>query len=258
MQYTTILNSLQNYSPPEGWSADLFLLPPEAEKYLYDFIITNKPYTCIELGTGFGATACIMAAAMEELGRGQVITIDMYLHQPVNVNVLMQQCGISEKYLKSIVDPLGYNWYLADLIKQQSALGICQPLFDFCLLDGAHEWNPDALAFFLISKLLKPGAWIALDDINFNLRMIPNWRETHPNHSDRELDTCQIGMIYDLVVSQHPEFTGFKVTHNGRIGWAKKKLRSSAIDPSRFFYYLFPKFINLARTIKRTVIKILH
>jgi len=201
----------------------IFLLPLEAEHDIYQFIIKNKPNLCIELGTGFGATACIMAAAIEEIGHGQVITVDMYMHQPVNVKVLVQHTGLNDELLKVVVDPLGYNWYIADLIQQQSHHGVCHPLFDFCLLDGAHEWNPDALAFLLIAKLLNPGAWIALDDINFNLGMIPDWRETHPNYTDREINTMQIGMVYDLIVRQHPDFTDFNITHAGRIGWAKKK-----------------------------------
>lgn len=183
MKYQQVLDLLNSYTPPDNWNANLFLLPLEAEHDIYQFIIKNKPHSCIELGTGFGATACIMAAAMEEIGSGQVTTVDMYMHQPVNVKVLIQHTGINNKFLKIVVDPLGYNWYIADLIKQQSHRGVCHPLFDFCLLDGAHEWNPDALAFLLIAKLLNPGGWIALDDINFNLGMIPNWQETHPNYT---------------------------------------------------------------------------
>jgi predicted O-methyltransferase YrrM len=194
------------------------------------------------LGTGFGTTAYIIAAAMEEIGYGQVTTVDMYSHQPVNVKVLSEHFGLNEEFIKIVVDPLGYNWYFADLIKHQTHHGICQPLFDFCLLDGAHEWNQDALAFFLVTKLLRPDAWIALDDINFNLRMIPNWRETHGNYTDRELDTCQIGMVYDLIVRQNPEFTDFHITHDGRIGWAKKNSAFSQVKPSRGFSKLLSSF----------------
>jgi hypothetical protein len=91
-------------------------------------------------------------------------------------------------------------------------------------LDGAHEREPDALAFTLVAKLLKPGAWIVLDDINFNLRMVPNWKEDFPTYTDRELDTFQVKMVYTLLVEQHPFFSDFKVTHHGRIGWARKNI----------------------------------
>jgi len=219
----TVFNALKNYVPPEGWGGHLFLLPEQAMKDIHSFIVENRLHNCIELGTGFGATTCMIADAVRELEQGQVITIDKWLHQPVNVKVLMAHVGLPENSVEAIADELGYNWYLAEVIAAQTKEDQCTPLFDFCLLDGAHEWAPDALAFFLIAKLLKPGAWIVVDDLDFNLRMIPNWRESHGNHTDRELDDFQMRKVFDLVVRQHPDFTDFKVTHNGRIGWARKK-----------------------------------
>ncbi len=223
MKYNDILDRLKSYTPPSGWPGNLFLLPLDVIHDIYEFIVRNKPTSIIELGTGFGTTSCVMAAAMQEYGESNITTVDMYLHDPVNVKVLMQHSGLSDKAINVVADPLGYTWYLADLIKKQSPDHICQPLFDLCLLDGAHEWNPDALAFFLIAKLIKPGGWLIMDDINFNLRMIPNWQESFGSYSDRELDTFQIRMVYDLLVRQHPDFSDFKITHNGRIGWARKK-----------------------------------
>jgi len=218
-----VIDSLKSFQPPEGWRGHVFLLPEEAMEYIYDFIVRNKLRSCIELGTGFGATACVMAAAVEHIGGGQVLTVDLNLHEPVNVKTLMRHVGLNEKSVTVIADPLGYNWYMAELIATQSSQGKCRPLFDFCLLDGAHEWEPDALAFVLVAKLLKPGGWIALDDLNFCLRMIPNWPETHGSRTDKELDAYQINMVYDLIVKQHPDFTDFQTTHNGRIGWARRR-----------------------------------
>jgi len=223
MKYQKILDNLNSFTPPSDWNGNLFLLPLDVIHDIYEFIIHQKFTDCIELGTGFGTTSCVMAAALEEYGAYKLTTVDKYLHQPINVKVLMQHTGISDALINVVVDPLGYTWYLADLVRQQSHHNSCQPLFDLCLLDGAHEWNPDALAFFLIAKLLKPGGWIILDDINFNLRMIPNWQDCFSSYTDRELDTYQIKMVYDLLVRQHPDFTDFKITHNGRIGWARKK-----------------------------------
>lgn len=165
----------------------------------------------------------MIADAVKRLGSGRVVTVDMYMHQPVNVTTLMKHVGLAERDAEVVVDPLGYNWYLAELIQAQTKNGVCHPIFDFCLLDGAHEWEPDALAFTLVAKLLKPGAWIAIDDINFCLRMIANWQESHGNHTDKELDTFQMKMVYDLVVQQRPDFYDFHLSHEGRIGWARKR-----------------------------------
>jgi len=166
-----------------------------------------------------------MAAAIQEIGGGAVVTVDKYLLQPINIKTLREHVGLPDDAIDVVTDDLGYNWYLANLIQKQTNLaGHCAPVFDFCLLDGAHEWTHDALAFYLVSKLLKPGGWIAIDDINFNLKMIPNWKETpYSQYSERELDTFQMKMVYDLVVRQHPDYDDFHLTHGGRIGWARKK-----------------------------------
>ncbi len=226
-----VLASLNEFVPPDDWKGgSIFLLPQEAMRSIYHLIVDNKLHNCIELGTGFGATSCVMSAAITTLNEGRLVTIDKYFHQPVNVKVLMQQAGLNETNVEIVADELGYNWYLPELIRQQTHDGICTPLFDFCLLDGAHEWESDALAVFLVARLLKPGGWIAVDDINFYLRLIPNWQETHGSYTDRELDTLQMKMVYELAVQQHPDFENFHLTHEGRIGWAQKKQTT----PTRF------------------------
>lgn len=232
MSFETIMQSLKTYVVPDEWPFPIFLLPEAAMADIYTCIVDNNLHSCIELGTGHGTTSCIMAAAVDELGDGRVVTVDKCWHQPVNVQVLKDYTGLGET-LEIVVDKLGYNWYLADLITRQTQEGICQPLFDFCLLDGAHEWECDALAFSLVAQLLQPGAWVVLDDLNFTLRSVPNWEHMFGHLSDRELDTCQIGMVYDLVVRQHPDFQNFCITHGGRLGWAQKKVDGLEQQPSQ-------------------------
>lgn len=218
------LASLKQFTPPPDWKTNsIFLLPDAVMCDLYQFILDNRLSQCIELGTGFGATCCMIAAAIEQLDDGKIITIDKYLHQPVNVKVLAQHVGLSPDHITVIADQLGYNWYLADLIQQHTKNAECTPLFDFCLLDGAHEWEPDALAFFLVAKLIKPGGWIVIDDINYFFRIMPDWEQHHAHRTPRELDTLQMKMVYDIAVQQHPDFCDFHITHDGRIGWARKK-----------------------------------
>lgn len=224
MKYETILESLKSYEVPGNWPASIFLLPEGAMRDIYDCIVENKLQNCVELGTGHGATSCVMAAAIDEIGQGRVITIDKALHLPTNANVLKEHTGIGDQ-LEFVLEPLGYNWYLADLIAKQTVDDVCEPIFDFCLLDGAHEFEPDALACFLVAKLLKPGGWLVLDDLNFALRSMSSWKVSHGHLSDRELDVCQMGMVYEHVVKQHPDFSEFKITEDGRLGWARKKSR---------------------------------
>ena len=157
-----------------------------------------------------------MAAAVAERGFGRVTTVDMYAHQPINVTVLAKHAGLSD-YLDVVVEPLGYNWYLADLLAASDP-----PSFDLCLLDGAHEWEPDALAVFLVTSLLQPGSWLVLDDLNFSLSQLGE-RASHQHLTPRELTTCQMSMVFDLVVARHSAYSDYQVTAGGRVGWARKK-----------------------------------
>ncbi len=221
MNIDTVLERLNTYTPPEGWGGHIFLLPEAVMRDIYQLVIDKKLTNCIELGTGFGATSCVIAAAFDELGEGQLTTIDRYLHQPVNVQVLMQHVGLKADYLNVVADELGYNWHMADVLSNTPEEALEQ--YDFCLLDGAHEWEPDALAFQLVTKMLKPEAWLLVDDLDFNLRMIPDWQVSHGDYKDKELDSFQMRMVYDIMVKNSVDYENFDVTHNGRMGWAQKK-----------------------------------
>jgi predicted O-methyltransferase YrrM len=227
MDYPTVLQRLQDYKVIGGWPASIFLLPEGAMRDIYQCIVQNRLTACLELGSGHGATSCVIGAAVQETG-GRAVTIDMRLHQPANAQSLKQHVGLGPE-LEVIIDPLGYNWWLADLLRQQDAGDAYQPLFDFIFLDGAHEWQPDALAVYLAVQLLKPGGWLVLDDLDFSLRSMPHWRNSHGHLSDRELDTCQIGMVWDLVIKHHPELQNFHVSEGSRVGWARKRRAQASV-----------------------------
>lgn len=226
MTFEELLATLRTFRVPDDLNptapGDVFFLPEAAMASIYDRIIENGLRDCLELGTGFGATSCVMAAAVTRTGGGRVVTVDRVLYEPVNVRVLAEHLGLGNQ-LEVVVEPLGYNWVLADLVARRLHGDTRAPLFDFCLLDGAHEFQPDALAFSLATQLLKPGGWLVLDDLNYRWRDQPQWKTTHPHLTGRELDTYQLTMVYDLFVRTHPDFTDFRVTHDGRLGWARKK-----------------------------------
>lgn len=224
--FDAIIERLRSFEVPEGWNGDLFLLPPECMRSMYDLIIQYKLTSCLELGTGFGATACIITSALERIGQGKLITVDRVLHNPVNVNVLLDHASINRDHIEVVVDELGYNWYLADVLSQQikSNSGLDTEIFDLCFIDGAHEWETDALAYFLSLKLLKPGGWMVLDDLDFRLRTLDQ-RPEYKDKSQRELDTYQVRMIFDLLLVNHTDFGQILVYPDQRMVWARK-LRS--------------------------------
>jgi hypothetical protein len=100
---------------------------------------------------------------------------------------------------------------------------MCEPRYDFCYLDGAHQWEPDALALLLATKLLRPGAWMMVDDLNLRLRGCHDgWEASYGDRSDEELDTPQVGMAFDLLAKAHPDLEHFMLSNSGHIGWARK------------------------------------
>lgn len=230
MKKEKVFAALERYAARAG--QNIFLLPIPALERIYDCILAQRAQMCLELGTGLGTTTCVMAAALEEVGSGRVVTIDRVVHQPVNLTVLQEYLGLDGGLIEPVVDGLGYNWWLAEQVSHLSQDSSAQPRFDFCLLDGAHEWEPDALAALLAIRLLKPGATLVLDDVNNTLRkMMPHWQTIpqYAHYTDRQLDSLQMRMVYEWLMVPHPELENFRLTDGDRLGWATK--RSSVQSP---------------------------
>lgn len=84
-----------------------------------------------------------------------------------------------------------------------------------------------------------------LDDINWNLRIFPNIQESpFANYSDRELDTFQMKMVYDLLVRQHPDFDSFHLTNRGRMGWGRKKMKTTDKTSIGAFWQILRSFLH--------------
>jgi len=227
MTFDQVYERLSTYRTPQGEKL-LFLLSADTMRSLYDCVLHTGATDCLELGTGYGATTCVIAAALDERGGGRVTTIDIMEREPIGITELAAHTGLG-RYIAAVNDPAGYNWYLGDLIAEQTQGGVCAPCLDFCFLDGAHEWQPDALAVFLLAKLLRPGAWLAMDDLDFRLRGCePNWQTVFASRSQKELDTFQLDRVFNLIVRQHPDYTECALAGAGRTGWARKKADAKA------------------------------
>ncbi|HEY0185553.1 MAG TPA: class I SAM-dependent methyltransferase, partial [Rhodopila sp.] len=227
MQFEQVLSLLRSYRSPAG-DAVLFLLAEQTMESIYHCVLDSGASACLELGTGLGATTCVIAAALDERRDGRVTTVDMLVREPIGVQVLAQHTGLAQ-YIDVVADPVGYTWYLKEIIERQTSRNTCEPCFDFCFLDGAHEWAPDALATFLVAKLLRPGSWLVLDDLDFKLRGCqPGWRTVFASRTDAELDAFQVDRVFNLVLRQHPDFADFAVSDGGRTGWARKKSSNPA------------------------------
>jgi predicted O-methyltransferase YrrM len=217
MKFDQVYDLLLNHqTKTESWYV---VLAEQSLRQIYQHILATRATSCLELGTAFGATSCVMAAAVEEIGGGLVTTIDHMVRKPVGVAELAQATGLTQ-YIRAFDIKGGYNWFLLGVLQQQTKGAICEPCYDFCFLDGAHFWEPDALATLLVTKLLRPGGWLLMDDLHWKPRDHPGWETDFSYMSDDQVNTSQVGMVFDLLVKTHPDLDHFTLTNS--TGWARK------------------------------------
>jgi predicted O-methyltransferase YrrM len=187
-------------------------------RILYDWIIEHELRDCLELGFAHGVASCYMAAALDELGHGHLTSVDLLAAQEwqnPSIEELLERCGLSSR-VTVIREHSGYNWYLHDAIQRQTTKDGCAPCFDFCIIDGPKNWTIDGLAFFLVDKLLRPGAWILFDDYQWTYAESAKGEDSLDglslrNLSEAELTTPHVQEIFHLLVMQHPNYGNFRV-----------------------------------------------
>jgi len=197
---------------------------------VYDHLTATRSHDVLELGTAHGVSACYMAAAVEERG-GRVVTVDQVaatkLRDPHPSDVI-GRAGLPGAIERVMVEDSSYTWWLKQQVEMQSdASGNVEPQYDFCYIDGAHNWTIDGLSAYLVEKLLRPGGWLLLDDLEWHYD--PSTPFVGPGGqgaddlglSQAERAVPHMRAVFDLIVKQHPSFTEFKV-ENDDWGWAHK------------------------------------
>jgi len=192
---------------------------PEKGLILYTFVMDTKPEQCLELGFAHGASSCYLAAALHELGRGHLTTVDVHssIERDPNIEALLNGTGL-EPYVTVVRENANYNWFLKKKIEERSTAGTCRPLYDFCFIDGAKNWTVDGLAFFLVDKLLNEGGWLQFDDYSwtYGKQQARTGRETsdgvvYTTLSDEELREPHVKAIFHDLVMQHSHYGNFRI-----------------------------------------------
>jgi predicted O-methyltransferase YrrM len=210
-------------------------MSPQQGTIVYEHIRKTKPERLLELGTAHGVSAAYMAAALEENGRGKVETVDR-AGSGFDPASLLDRLGLSDWVDVVVREDSSYTWFLKEQIAAHSdAHGNCEPIYDFCYLDGAKNWTIDGLAALLVEKLLKPGGWLLLDDLEWSYDASPSGAAEPFPLSRAERSEPNVRAVYDLLIRQHPNFTEF-IVQDGNWGWARKapgEQRTFAVTTSR-------------------------
>jgi predicted O-methyltransferase YrrM len=230
----------------------------EQGRILYEFILREKPELILELGCGIGTSACYMAAALAELGRGTITSVDknpdLYEWVARTFGKVNPDFG---KHHELIISATSYNDELLKIIEARSGNNICLPLYDFCFIDGAHTWEVDGFAFFLCEKLLKPGKWILFDDLSWTIASsVEAQKHCATQLIPKELQrTPQVMKVFKFLVGQHAGFED--ITIAGDWGWARKKAESErssdVVDPIVNLYRKPNIVVRVFRRLQRLI-----
>ncbi|MBJ6751549.1 class I SAM-dependent methyltransferase [Geomonas anaerohicana] len=207
----------------------LFMTPDEGKK-VYDFIINNELTECLELGFAYGVSSCYVAAALDEMGKGHLTSVDMEKAkswQKPSIEETTARVGL-DAYVTPVREKTSYTWFLKQEIERNTVNGVCVPKYDFCYIDGCKNWTVDGLAFFCVDKLLKPGGWILFDDYKWTYGATGREQTDgiiHAQLSDEERDNPHVEAIFRLLVQQHPDYADFKV--EGNWAWAHKSPKAT-------------------------------
>ena len=170
-----------------------------------EFFAASGCRTYAEIGVYEGDTALAIATSLDGAGELHLFDFDDRVEAAA---ARLQQAGHGNVFAypnsRRLLD--SYNWSLMRLLEDRKA-----PIFDYVFVDGAHTWAHDALAFFLIDRLLQPGGYIDFDDYPWTLRNSPSMNpaafpEVEQLYTDDQIDTAQVALVVDLLVRADPAY----------------------------------------------------
>ena len=196
-------------------------MSPEQGRVVYEHVVRSGARDALELGTEHGVGAAYLAA-----GGAHVTTVDHAgaAFEPAPEEVL-GRAGLLDR-VTIVREFSSYTWWLKERVAERSdAAGNVDPCFDFVYLDGSKNWTIDGFAVVLVEKLLRPGGWLLLDDLDWTYAQDPRRQATdgivHRELSEPERVQPHLRAVFELIVAQHPSFTDLRVQDEWW-GWARK------------------------------------
>jgi predicted O-methyltransferase YrrM len=203
-------------------------LSPERGRQLYDHVLAARPAEILELGFAHGVSSVYMAAALDEIGAGQVTSVDLAgaaRWQKPSIDELLARTGLA-RWVTVAREPTSYTWFLRRRIEERTSGAACEPCYDFVFVDGPKNWTIDGAAFFMADKLLRPGGWILFDDLSWTYAAGAQGKSALDGipltgMGADELTTPHVERIFRLLVMQHPDYGRFRIEGDWW-GWAQK------------------------------------
>ncbi len=187
---------------------------------LYKFIRKHQARSILELGFNWGVSTCYLASALaRDGGKGHIVSIDLSSRVEFDPGIegFLKELGLD--HLSTVFyEHTSYNWRLRDFLRRDP-----RPSFDLIFLDVGHLWEPDALAFLLSEKMLKPGGHIIFDDLNWTLASseFESAKASFQALPKDERNTPHVREIFELLVKPHPNIA--ETWENSAWGFARKK-----------------------------------
>ena len=223
----------------------------ERGRKLYEHILQYQPEECLELGFAHGVASCYIAAALHEIGKGKLTCVDLEEskdREPI-LETLLEQSGLAD-FVSIHREKNSYTWFLKKAIEANSENYVCNPVYDFCFVDGAKNWTIDGIAFFLVDKLLKKDGFILFDDYRWTYREYSKAildGITIRALSEDQANEPNIEKVFQLLVMQHPAYSNFVIDEDW--AWAQKSecdKKSVQLVVSKSFKYRILKELRTA------------
>lgn len=217
---------MSSFDKVEATFGDLEYMKHAQAAIMRDFITEHDAREILELGFYHGKSSAYIAAILEDLGRGHLVTMDretVRKFEP-NIETVLSTLGLSHR-VTPVYAPRSYTWELAKMIRSEP-----RPQFDLCYLDGGHTWEDTGFGFVLVDMLLRPGGWIIFDDLPWTMQAHGKPTKRLRQATEDERTTPAVGLVFDLLVP-HLGYTDLKTVHDGWWGIARKPVAGEAPRP---------------------------
>lgn len=199
---------------------DTFGMNVKQAKLIKEITDENDLSNFLELGFAHGVSSCYMGSMLREKGKGHLVTIDRLdaKKRKPNIEQLLTKLDLND-WVTPFYENKSYTWKLMEFIEETD-----EPIFDFCYIDGAHDWYNDGFAFYLVDKLLKPGSIIIFDDYYWTYDSSPTLKNNKfvKKMTKKQRSIPHIKQVFDLLVKTHPDYHNFQIIDGWAIAQKKK------------------------------------